>query len=297
MRTYLKNMEGYKLNDLKLKDFDSIQEIFDRALKRQKVEDNKEIAKLKQLMKIIPDEEEVAIDAIPLAVKSPSIVGWNIYKEGGKSYYQIMRAKGKSQMYMFFSQMLKIFNREDLEDLYKLVKAKFESTKPVEDLDLLLWGDLKTLFEPHVEDAVWRNEQAYKVLDWKLYNSLNIYNSGDIHDKATRTPPERLYKCQNKCSCCLETLRWKIATNLLYHGSRTICRERSLSIHSLILILRLSNMGFQYSVENIVDTHLNWHIINSWRRREYRHECDISPDTTPIEEIAATGWGDEFSDD
>ncbi|GJX07181.1 hypothetical protein Tco_0195113 [Tanacetum coccineum] len=34
MCTYLKNMEGYKLNDLKLKDFDSIQEMFDRAFKR-----------------------------------------------------------------------------------------------------------------------------------------------------------------------------------------------------------------------------------------------------------------------
>ncbi|GJU66305.1 hypothetical protein Tco_1252564 [Tanacetum coccineum] len=71
MCTYLKNMEGYKLNDLKLKDFDSIQEMFDRAFKRvntfedyrtelvegkekravmqenvknQKVEDDKEIA-------------------------------------------------------------------------------------------------------------------------------------------------------------------------------------------------------------------------------------------------------------
>ncbi|GJX90836.1 hypothetical protein Tco_0344162 [Tanacetum coccineum] len=127
-------------------------------------------------MKIIPDEEEVSIDAIPLAVKSPSIVGWKIYKEGRKSYYQIMRADGKSQMYMFFSQMLKNFDREDLEDLYKLVKAKFESTKPVEDLDLLLWGDLKTMFEPHVEDAVWRNQQAYKVLDWKLYDSCGVHS-------------------------------------------------------------------------------------------------------------------------
>ncbi|GJU81165.1 hypothetical protein Tco_1283530 [Tanacetum coccineum] len=34
MCTYLKNMEGYKINDLKLKDFDSIQEMFDRAFKR-----------------------------------------------------------------------------------------------------------------------------------------------------------------------------------------------------------------------------------------------------------------------
>ncbi|GJR55474.1 hypothetical protein Tco_1405995 [Tanacetum coccineum] len=81
MYTYLKNMEGYKLKDLKFKEFDSIQEMFDRAFKRQKVEDDKEMAELKQLMDIILDEEEVAIDAIPLAIKSPSIVGWKIYKE------------------------------------------------------------------------------------------------------------------------------------------------------------------------------------------------------------------------
>ncbi|GKF46134.1 hypothetical protein Tco_0135936, partial [Tanacetum coccineum] len=75
--------------------------------------------------------------------------------EGKKSYYQIVRADGKSQMYMVFSQMLKSFGREDLVDLYKLVKAKYESTRPVKDLDLLLWGDLKTMFEPHVEDKIY----------------------------------------------------------------------------------------------------------------------------------------------
>ncbi|GKB76629.1 hypothetical protein Tco_0943524, partial [Tanacetum coccineum] len=58
--------------------------------------------------------------------------------------------------------MLKSFNMEDLEDLYKLVKSKFKSTRPVEDLDLLLWGDFKTKFEPHVEDKVWKNQQEYK---------------------------------------------------------------------------------------------------------------------------------------
>ncbi|GJT08504.1 hypothetical protein Tco_0842966 [Tanacetum coccineum] len=118
--------------------------------KRRDVPWNKE----KKLVEIIPDEEEVAIDAIPLAVKSPKIVDWKIYKEGRKCYYQIMRADGKSQMYMVFSQMLKSFDTEDLEDLYKLVKAKYESTSLVEDLDLLLYGDLKTMFEPHEEDEV-----------------------------------------------------------------------------------------------------------------------------------------------
>ncbi|GJR86409.1 hypothetical protein Tco_0210420 [Tanacetum coccineum] len=34
MYNYLKNMEGYKLKDLKLKEFDSIQEMFDKAFKR-----------------------------------------------------------------------------------------------------------------------------------------------------------------------------------------------------------------------------------------------------------------------
>ncbi|GKG36324.1 hypothetical protein Tco_0444002, partial [Tanacetum coccineum] len=41
----------------------------------QKVEDDKEIAEIKKLMEIIPaEEEEVAIDVIPLVVKSLSII-------------------------------------------------------------------------------------------------------------------------------------------------------------------------------------------------------------------------------
>nr|GEY26357.1 hypothetical protein [Tanacetum cinerariifolium] len=46
-------------------------------------------------MEIILDEEEIAMDAIPMVVKSPRIVDWKIYKEGKKSYYQIVRADGK----------------------------------------------------------------------------------------------------------------------------------------------------------------------------------------------------------
>nr|GEZ05070.1 retrovirus-related Pol polyprotein from transposon TNT 1-94 [Tanacetum cinerariifolium] len=159
-----KKMEGYKVKDLKLKEFDKIQEMFDRAFKRvntfkpikselverkekrareeliqestkkQKVEDDKETAELKQLTQIISDKEEVAIDVIPLFVKSPRIVDWKIHKEGKKSYYQIVRADGKSQMYMVFSKMLESFNKEDLEDLYKLdymlVKKTYLLTPP-----------------------------------------------------------------------------------------------------------------------------------------------------------------------
>nr|GEU79376.1 hypothetical protein [Tanacetum cinerariifolium] len=97
------------------------EELEQEITKKQKVKDDKEKAELKQLMETILDEKEVAINAILLVVKSPRIVDWKIHKEGKKSYYQIVRADEKSQMYMIFSQMLKSFNREDLEDLYKLV--------------------------------------------------------------------------------------------------------------------------------------------------------------------------------
>nr|GFA34515.1 hypothetical protein [Tanacetum cinerariifolium]GFA47171.1 hypothetical protein [Tanacetum cinerariifolium] len=44
------------------------------SVKKQKIDDDKDTAELKQLMKIIPDEEGVVVDSIPLAVKPPSIV-------------------------------------------------------------------------------------------------------------------------------------------------------------------------------------------------------------------------------
>ncbi|GJW21768.1 hypothetical protein Tco_0032390 [Tanacetum coccineum] len=46
---------------------------------------------------VIPDEEEVAVDAIPLATKPPSIVDWKIIKEGKIGYYQIIRADENSK--------------------------------------------------------------------------------------------------------------------------------------------------------------------------------------------------------
>ncbi|GKC50253.1 hypothetical protein Tco_1072998 [Tanacetum coccineum] len=51
---------------------------------------------MKKRMEIVPDDE-VAIDAIPLATKSPIIVDWKIIKEGKIGYFQIIRADGSSR--------------------------------------------------------------------------------------------------------------------------------------------------------------------------------------------------------
>ncbi|GJR47582.1 hypothetical protein Tco_1315685 [Tanacetum coccineum] len=171
MITYLKNMEGWKHKDLKFKDFNSIKEMFDKAFTRvnmfvdfrtELVEGSSKRAReeLEQ-----ENEEDVTIDVVPLATKSPSIVDWKIHKEGKKSYYQIVRADGKSQMYKVFSQMLKSFTREDLEDRYKLVKAKYGSIRPVEDLDLGRIVGIKSLLNaPSITAALIDvNVAQYKV--------------------------------------------------------------------------------------------------------------------------------------
>ncbi|GJT69733.1 retrovirus-related pol polyprotein from transposon TNT 1-94 [Tanacetum coccineum] len=60
--------------------------------------------------------------------------------------------------------MLKSFDKEDLETLWKLVKAKHGSTRPEEGYERLLWGDLKTMFDPHVDDLEKIEEKYSKYL-------------------------------------------------------------------------------------------------------------------------------------
>ncbi|GKA25291.1 hypothetical protein Tco_0711400 [Tanacetum coccineum] len=111
------------------------------------MDDDQEEAKMKEHMEIVLNEEEIAIDAIPLATKPPSIVNWKIHKEEKKSYYQIIRANGSSKLFLTFSAMLRSFDTKDLETLWKLVKDRFKSTKLVEDLDLMFCWDLETMFQ------------------------------------------------------------------------------------------------------------------------------------------------------
>ncbi|GJY28418.1 hypothetical protein Tco_0404185 [Tanacetum coccineum] len=113
-------------------------ELKQESIKKQKVDEDKETTELQRLIEVVPDKEEVAIDAIPLATKPPSIVDYKINKERKKTYYQIIKADGSSKMYLVFSHMLKSFDREDLKTLWKLVKAKHGATRPEEGYERVL---------------------------------------------------------------------------------------------------------------------------------------------------------------
>ncbi|GKB95547.1 hypothetical protein Tco_0981684 [Tanacetum coccineum] len=153
MSTYLKNMGGYKYNQLKSKSYDEIQKTEDElesnkskkaessekkaessrkksigkkrarkeqkkeSSKRQRMEDDKETdeheeaeeddkAEMKKHMEVVQDDEEIAINVIPLATKPPIILEYKIVKEGQKGFYYLIRADGSSNRYSSMIRML-----------------------------------------------------------------------------------------------------------------------------------------------------------------------------------------------
>ncbi|GJZ74066.1 hypothetical protein Tco_0638212 [Tanacetum coccineum] len=61
-------------------------------------------------------------------------------------------------------------------DEKRIVKARFKKTEPVNYMDNFLLLNLKTMFEHHVEDGVWKNQQGLvKVLNWKLFDSYGVH--------------------------------------------------------------------------------------------------------------------------
>ncbi|GJU99411.1 hypothetical protein Tco_1328682 [Tanacetum coccineum] len=100
------------------------------------MEDDKEKEDIKQCFEIVQDDE-VTIDAIPLATKPAPI---SLTKKTWKIYGSWLKLSMGIQGY-----------------------------------EKVLWGDLTTMFEHHVEDLIWRNLQGKKVLLWRLYDSCGIH--------------------------------------------------------------------------------------------------------------------------
>ncbi|GJY58677.1 hypothetical protein Tco_0458569 [Tanacetum coccineum] len=102
----------------------------EEGAKRQKMEDNTKKEELKAYLDIVLGEE-FAMDVESLSTK----------------------ADGSSKNYKIFSEMIDDFDRQDVMDLHRLVKQRYVTTS-LEGYDLMMWGDLKTLFEPDEEDEV-----------------------------------------------------------------------------------------------------------------------------------------------
>ncbi|GJV88543.1 hypothetical protein Tco_1532481 [Tanacetum coccineum] len=114
----------------------SSEKLDDESVKRQKIEDDAKKEELRAYLDIILGDDE-AVNFESLATKYP-IVNWKTHiLTENIMYYQIIRADGSSKNSKIFSEMLDDFDRQDVLDLYRLVKERFETTS-LEGYDRLL---------------------------------------------------------------------------------------------------------------------------------------------------------------
>nr|GEV73496.1 hypothetical protein [Tanacetum cinerariifolium] len=162
MMIYLKNMAGFKMNFFKGMTYSEIRPLFEKHY---------------NLIQAFLEKSRGI--ATPLASKVPA-VDYQIHHENNKPYYKIIRVDGTHKLLLSFITLLKNFDREDLETLWKLVKEKFETTEPKNLSDDFLLNILKIMFEkPNIEANVWEDQKGRyrlaKVKRWKLFESCGVH--------------------------------------------------------------------------------------------------------------------------
>nr|GFA23075.1 hypothetical protein [Tanacetum cinerariifolium] len=168
---YLKNTAGYKMDFFKGMTYVEICPIFQasinetpaqKAAKRRKLsEETQEAEDLRKRLEVVDDEDDdVFIEATLLARKVP-VVDYQIVLINNKPRFKIIKADETHQLYISFTMLLKNFDREDLENLWGIVKERFSTSKPTNFFDEYLLLTLKTMFEkPDEQDAVWKNQRS-----------------------------------------------------------------------------------------------------------------------------------------
>nr|GFC74003.1 hypothetical protein [Tanacetum cinerariifolium] len=97
-----------------------------------------------------------------------------------KPKYKIIKADDTHQFYISFITLLKNFDREDLEALWKIVRDRFSTSKPTNFSDEYVLLTLKTMFEElDGQDAICRNQKSVHglalVKRWKMLTSCGVH--------------------------------------------------------------------------------------------------------------------------
>nr|GEY56096.1 hypothetical protein [Tanacetum cinerariifolium] len=100
------------------------------SAKKMKTSEKVSEEHLKEMMQLVP-VEEVYVKA--LQVKHP-IIDWEIHSKGQRNYWKIIRLGGHTAVYQFFVDMLKHFDREDLNQLWTLDPEEDDDEDLEEDL-------------------------------------------------------------------------------------------------------------------------------------------------------------------
>ncbi|GJU17914.1 hypothetical protein Tco_1145880 [Tanacetum coccineum] len=163
---------------------DAKEELDQESSKRQKTAKSSELAEepkdkeeemsqeeLQQIM-IIVLEQRMNVKA--LQTKYP-IIDWEIYTEGTRKYWKIIRVGNHTEVHQFFDDMLKSLDMDNLVMLWSLVKENFKSIELTNDKEIEIWVELKRLFEPDTYDLTWSLYDSFGVHHVSTEKGIDIY--------------------------------------------------------------------------------------------------------------------------
>ncbi|GJZ59412.1 hypothetical protein Tco_0615228 [Tanacetum coccineum] len=143
----------------------------------------------------------IHINPVPVAMKSPSIANYKIIKQGRKGVYQIVRENGTDKVYVSFGAMLTDISRDDLTELHRIVMRKHGMNEPEDELEKVLWGYLKNMFEePLSTDSIWSFPGQQRLICWRYYEACKVHclnlESVDIYMLIERKYPLSAEVCK-----------------------------------------------------------------------------------------------------
>ncbi|GJT38161.1 hypothetical protein Tco_0938026 [Tanacetum coccineum] len=138
--------------------------------KRQKHDEEEttdyEEEELRLNLKIVPNEDD-EVYYEPLSKKYPIVYfEYQLMERMEAKYmdvYKLTIADGSSSYHGSMQAFLRRLDRQDLDNLYSLVQERFRD-HPLEGHDLMLWGDLRMIFEPDENNEIWKNQFDWKAL-------------------------------------------------------------------------------------------------------------------------------------
>ncbi|GJZ05382.1 putative ribonuclease H-like domain-containing protein [Tanacetum coccineum] len=256
----------------------------------------KENDELRLCLTIAPNEDK-EVDYEILNKKYP-IIDWKTEYLGTKPQFDesrrieeinlnvITRSNGQKRYFSTLMRVLSVFDREDLDAVYRLVMDIYQDKIP-EGFDRVLWGDLIVMFNPDEQDEFWNSQHEWNVVSWKLHSSSGVHTLMTEEGLVIHMLIEKKYPLKKEI--VVQMLKLKLESE----EESTMALELIRFIKKSWLVQDQTVLGKDYSNLLIADSLLKtiWFINAPC----YDNEALASPNTNDeelsIPEQTATGKG------
>ncbi|GJU43014.1 retrovirus-related pol polyprotein from transposon TNT 1-94, partial [Tanacetum coccineum] len=243
MITYLKNQGGYKESYFKKIGYDDIRPIFKRVWDHvntftpigSEVEKDSSKPSERETSKTVEEEkvEEENVNPEPVLIEKKAVgirrktlerrrasdkQGLDSSKRQKKEKETADYEDEKDELRMWLTIVPDeeaIVNPKVLHT--KLVMERFQDNTPG-GYNLMLWGDLKILVDPEKDNDIWKNQNQWKIISWKLYETCGVHTlmvDGIKREFSIARTPQQNGVAERKNRTLIEAARTMLADSLL----------------------------------------------------------------------------------